>query len=234
DAVVSTIPLDYVVNFSDAIQAATVQATDFTVDGVSANSFNLSTPTQVAFHFNSAPCSTQGQHTMAMAAGPILRSSDNDDLAAFSAAFRYDAVPLVVTSTTPPAGGLFILPGPFTYDVTFNEPINPASVRTWDLVLGGITGATVDSVTVLPGNTTARFSLSGFTAQGVLTANIMSGAIADAFGNPGTAFASSYTVDVDTAPYPTPLTAKDPAGSLIYDPSVAGFISFAGDVDNFT
>src|SRR6185295_14554417 len=99
-------------------------------------------------------------HTMAMAAGAILRVSDADGLAAFSATFRYDAVVLQVTSTVLPVGGVFTLPGPFTYDVNFNEAVNPASVQTWDLVLSGITGAVVSAVTVLPGSTTARFTLA--------------------------------------------------------------------------
>ena len=233
-AVVSSIPLDYVVNFSDPIQNATVNATDFTVEGVAASSFVVNTATQVTFHFNSAPFTTQGVHTMAMAAGAILRSSDADGLAAFSGTFRYDALPLQVTSTVPPVGGVFILPGPFTYDVNFNEAINPASVQTWDLAIGGITGATVTGVTVLPGNTTARFTFSGISAQGPLQMIIMAGSITDTFGNPNTAFSASESVDLVTAPLPTPLTGKDPAGSLIYDPSLAGFISFAGDTDTYT
>ena len=50
---------------------------------------------------------------------------------------------LQVVSTTPAAGGTFTLPGPCTYDVTFNEPINPSSVATSSLVLSGISGAAV-------------------------------------------------------------------------------------------
>jgi hypothetical protein len=231
-AVVQIIPFDYVVNFSDAIQAATVDASDFTVDGVVADSFIINSPTQVTFHYLSAPFSVNGLHTMAMAADSILRSSDGDTLATFSGSFRWDSLLLQVTSTVPPNGS-FTPPGPFTYDVNFNEAINPATVQTFDLVLGGTTGAIVSTVTVLPGNTTARFTL-GNVEQGALTANIMAGAITDAFGNPGGSFSGAYTVDVVTAPYPTPLIAKNPPGSLIYDPTQNGNISFTGDVDTYT
>ncbi len=110
-AVVSTIPLDYVVNFNDPIQTATVHATDFLVDGVAASSFIVNTSTQVTFHFNVAPFSAQGLHTMAMADGAILRGSDADGLGAFSGTFRYDTVLLQVTSTVPPVGGVFTLAG---------------------------------------------------------------------------------------------------------------------------
>jgi len=245
-SVLSTIPLDYVVTFSDPIQTSTVQATDFKVDGVAANSFivNPST-TQVTFHFNVAPFAVQGLHTMAMAEGAILRVSDADGLGVFSGTFRYDAALLQVTSTVQPVGGVYILPGPFTYDVNFNEAIDPASIQTSDLVLSGISGAgggggtgggsvLVSAVSVLPGNTTARFAISGITSEGTLTASIFAGDITDAFGNPGATFTGTYSVDVITAAYPTPLTAKNPAGSLIYDPSMTGVISFAGDTDMFT
>jgi hypothetical protein len=233
-SVVATVPVDYVVNFSDAIQNATVDATDFTVDGIAANSFVVNTATQVTFHFNTAPFATQGLHTMAMAAGAILRSSDADGLAAFSGNFRYDAVQLQVTSTVQPVGGTYILPGPFTLDVNFNEPVDPASVQTWDLVLSNIAGAVVSAVTVLPGNTTARFTLSGITTQGSTTATIMAGGITDVFGNKGAAFGGVYQVDIVSTPLPTPLTGRDPAGSLIYDQSVVGFINLTGDLDTYT
>src|SRR5262249_6371363 len=59
-------------------------------------------------------------------------------------------------------------------------------------------------------------------------------AITDAFGNIGAAFTGSYVADIGTAPYPTPLLAKNPLGSLIYDPSISGNIGFAGDTDSFT
>ncbi len=234
-SVVSTIPLSYVVNFSDPIQVGTVQASDFTVDGVPATSFIVNTATQVTFNYSSMPFSTQGLHTMAMAAGAILRDPDSNPLNAFTGTFRYDTLLLQVVSTVPPfPNGVFTLPGPFTYDVNFNEPVDPASVQTADLMLSGIAGANVSGVTVLPGNTTARFTLSGITVEGTLTASIAAGLVTDAFGNPGAAFSAMYGVDIGTVSYPTPLLAKNPLGSLVYDPSIAGTINIAGDIDNFT
>jgi len=41
----------------------------------------------------------------------------------FAANFRYDVLALAVTSTVPPVNGTFTLPGPFTYDVNFNEEV---------------------------------------------------------------------------------------------------------------
>jgi hypothetical protein len=141
-----------------------------------------------------------------------------------------------VTSANPPfPNGVFTLPGPFTFTINFNEPVDPTSVQTTDLQLSGIPGAFVSGVTVLPGNTSAQFTLSGFgITEGALTASIAAGAVTDAFGNPGAAFSQTYQVDIGTVPYPTPLTAENPPGSLVYDPTASGLINFAGDTDGFT
>ena len=40
--------------------------------------------------------------------------------------------------------------------------------------------------------------------------------------------------DFDVMPFPTPLEAKAPLGSLIYDPAVSSTIGFVGDTDSFT
>jgi hypothetical protein len=144
-------------------------------------------------------------------------------------------VPLAVTSTSPGfTGGFFTLPAPFTYDVSFSEAFNPATLQTSDLVLTGITGATVTGVTAINGNTTARFTIGGITTEGTLNASIAAGALADTDGNPNLAFAGTYPVDFGTVPYPAPLVGKIPAGSLIYDPTASGTISFPGDTDSFT
>ena len=87
---------------------------------------------------------------MAMAAGASPSRSPAITLDAFSSTFHYDVVLLQVTATNPLANGIFTLPGPFTYDVTFNEPIDPASVTTSSLVLSGISGITVTGASVLP------------------------------------------------------------------------------------
>ena len=141
---------------------------------------------------------------------------------------------LQVLSTAPAANGVFVLPGPFTYNVTFNEPVTPASVTTSSLVLSGITGATVTGATVLPGNTTVRFTIGGITVEGAFGASIAAGAITDPAGNAGTAFSASYSVDIGTVAFPVPLTPVSPAGSLVYGGSTSGYITPAGDTDSFT
>ena len=142
--------------------------------------------------------------------------------------------PILVTSTSPPSNSTFTLPGPFNYEVTFNEPVAPASVKTTSLVLSGIAGATVTGVMVLPGNTTVRFILDGITAEGTLTASLAAGAVTDTAGNPSTAYSASYSVDFSMVSFPVPLKSIAPVGSLIYNGSVSGTISPIGDSDTFT
>ncbi len=233
-SVISNQPTTFTVNISEPANPATLQASDFTVNGIPASSFDY-TPgsTTILFTFGVSPVTTQGLQTMSIAAGAFTSAAAGDPVAAFTGTFRFDTLLLQVVETVPPVGGVFTLPSPFTYDVTFNELINPASVQPGDLMLSGIAGSTVTAASVLPGNTTVRFTLN-VPIEGTLTAAIPAGAITDTFGNAGAPFTGSYIVDIGTVPYPTPLLAKNPQGSLIYDPSIAGVIGIAGDTDSFT
>ena len=84
--------------------------------------------TTITFGYASSPVTAQGLQTMHLDAGAFTRAGDGSPVTPFDVNFRYDAVPLQVTSTNPPAGGTFTLPGPFTFDVTFNEPVDASSV----------------------------------------------------------------------------------------------------------
>jgi len=235
-SVISTQPTTFTVNISEPVDPASLQASDFAVNGISASNFEYTPGSMtIVFTFDASPVTTEGLQTMSVAAGAFTGAVTGNPVGAFTGTFRFDTLLLQVVATAPPVGGVFTIPGPFTYDVTFNEPINPASVQPGDLQLSGIAGSTVVAASVLSGNTTVRFTINA-TIEGALTASIPAGAITDAFGNAGAAFTGTYIVDIGTAPYPTPLLAKDPQGALIYDPSAAGNsnIGFAGDTDSFT
>ena len=192
-SIISTQPNDFVVNLSDAVNPGTVQASDFTVNGTPADSFLLSNGnTTITFHFNASPVTMQGVQTMHIAAGAFTRVSDGQGIFDFTCTFRYDALQLQVTTTNPPVGGNFTGPGSSTYDVNFNEAVDPTTVQTSDLMLSGVAG-TVTNVSVINGNTTARFTLN-FTSifSGMVTASIAAGSISDQFGNPNAAFSGNY------------------------------------------
>jgi len=231
---ITVAPTTFTLTVSAPVNPATLQGADLVVNGVPANSVSyVPGSTTITFNYASPPV-VQGLQNMQVAAGAFNRASDNSPVSAFTASFRFDATPLQVVATSPPINGTFTLPTPFTYDVQFNEAVTPSSVQTTDLMLSGLTGATVTAVTVLPGNTVARFTLGGIITEGTLTASIAAGAIADAFGNGGNAFTANYQVDFGIVAYPTPLEPKNPLGSMIYDPTVPGVINFPGDTDTFT
>ena len=194
--IINTLPNDFVVNLSEAAGPGTVQAGDFTVNGLPADSFVLSNGNAtITFHFNSSPVVTQGVQTMHIPAGAFNRASDNQGVFDFTCTFRYDALQLQVVSTNPPVGGTFSPPAPnnYQYDVNFNEAVDAASVQTSDLTVSGTGVPSVTGVSVISGNMTARFTLH-MNFGGSLSASIAAGAIADQFGNPGAAFSGSYTV----------------------------------------
>src|SRR6266478_5456523 len=195
-SVVTTQPTDFIVNLSDAVNSGTVDPIDFTVNGTPADSDSFSNgDLTITFHFNSTPVVNQGEQTMHIPQDAFTRQSDNQGVFEFNCTFRYDETLLAVTDTVPPVGGTFQPPGPasYTYDVNFNEPVDPSSVQTTDLHLSGVPGTTVTNVQVINGNMTAEFTLN-FTSifSGTLTVNIPAGAITDQFGNPGAAFTGTY------------------------------------------
>ena len=74
--------VDFTATFSDPLQAASLQASDFTVNGTPANSVT-NTSTTATFHFNATPI-TLSTNTMAIAGGAILRNSDGAALQPFA------------------------------------------------------------------------------------------------------------------------------------------------------
>jgi hypothetical protein len=194
--VVGTAPVQFVVNLSDPALPSSVQATDFTVNGTPADSFTYPGPpsTQITFTFNSTPV-VQGLNTMHIPAGAILRNSDSMPIFDFTCTFRFGTTQLMVTTTNPPVGGTFQPPGPadYTYDMNFNEAMDPTSVQTTDLHLSGIPGSTVTAVTVINNNMTAEFTIHiASIFSGTLTVNLPAGAITDPNGNPCAAFTGTY------------------------------------------
>ena len=196
-SVVTTAPVDFVINLTDAVNTSTVQAGDFTVNG---NPSNL-TPTfsngntTITFHFSNSPVVTQGVQTMHIPAGAFNRQSDGQPNLEFICTFCYAITPLQVTTTVPPAGGTFSRPAPgdYQYNVNFNQAVDPASVQTSDLTLTGNAGGSVTNVQLINGNMTAEFTLH-FNFGGSVTASIGAGSITAMGCNGNVAFSANYTV----------------------------------------
>jgi hypothetical protein len=194
--VVGTAPTVFTVDLSDPVDPATVDATDFTVNGTPADSAGLSNGDQtITFTFDTSPV-ISGENTMHIDAGAFNQASNNDPVLEFNCTFRFTEEQLAVTDTDPPVGGTFTPPAPgtYTYDVNWNVPVDPASVATTDLQMSGNAGASVTGVTVTNGNMTTEFTLN-IAFGGSLTAEIAAGAITDADGNPSAEFSGNYTVE---------------------------------------
>ena len=235
-SVLSTVPTSYSITFSNAINPSSLQAGALTVNGIPATAVTLSSNDETAkFTFSTNPVAAQGLQTMAMAANSVTeQGSPSTGLESFTATFRYDVVLQQVTSTSPAVGGVFTLPSPVTYTMNFNEAVLPSSVSTSSIYLSGIPGATVQSYSILPGNMSVQFTIGGISSEGYLTIGLPAGGVTDPYGNPCLAFSGTYTTDIVQAPFPTPLTAESPLGSMVYDGSVNALVNFPTDTDSWT
>ncbi len=226
--VVGTPPTDFSLTFSGAYTPNSIAASDLKVNGIAANSFTLTSSTTVKFHYNSTPVTTQGLQSMTVAAGLISSATGDPRNLAFSASFRYDAVVITIDSTTPANGSITTLP--FTsLTAHFNEAFDPATIGNANLTLsqGSITGfSIVDAQTV-------TYTVTGATNPGTELITMDPGAVTDAFGNPGGAYAGSLILVNTPVPFPTPLLPVTPDGSLIYQGSTTGTIT-AGSVDAYS
>ena len=145
-SVVTTQPTDFVINLSDAVNEGTVDPSDFTVNGIPADSDSFSNGDQtITFTLQHLTGGKPGRADDAYSPGAFTRQSDNQGVLEFNCTFRYDETLLSVTDTVPPVGGTFDPPGPatYTYDMNFNEPVDPASVQTSDLHFSGVPGSRV-------------------------------------------------------------------------------------------
>jgi murein DD-endopeptidase MepM/ murein hydrolase activator NlpD len=232
-AIVATPPTSFVINFNEAVVPASVLASTLQVNGISATGVSLNgNNTAATFTFTTSPVTAQGVQSMVLAANTIT-GVDGATNTVYSSTFYYDALPLAVTSTTPAAGGTFTLPGSsYTYQVTFNEPIDPATVSTSNLTLSQ---GTVTAAAVQAGNQSVVYTITGLVTESTLTVTIPSGTLVDQYDNPVfTAFTGTYNLDVGTAPLPTSLTPVGPSGSQVYTSGTPGVINFAGDTEKFT
>ena len=166
---------------------------------------------------------------MSIAAGALLRASDNGGNLAWNASFRYDTHVMNVASTNPINGAVVTIP--FTHlELNFDEAVGSGSVGADDLVLSQ---GSVESAAMVDADTVG-YTLTGITTEGTLTVSLGAGAVTDVWGNPGAAYSGDFIVDIGTVAFPTPLTRLSPDGSLIYDGSVSASIAPGNDSDSFT
>lgn len=228
---VTTAPTSFTVRLSEPIAAASLAGSDLTVNGIPATSFtfNAGDPAAVTFQFAASPVSTPGPQTIAIAAGAILRASDNGPIKAWSVGFHYDPVPLTVASAS--LTDLSDILAPVTaLRLTFTRDIDFTSVQTGDLSLtvGTVTGvSSIDSRTV-------EFALSGLTAEGVVEANLGAGTVLDTVGNRTQAWVATYLLDRVDGAFPGQMMPLGPAGTQAYRGRTTGYAGTVADTDRYT
>ena len=98
--VVGTPPTDFTLNLSGPADPATVQGSDFMVNGTPANTaILLNGNTTITFHFSISPV-TQGLNTMHIPAGAF--NCGNGPVQEFTCTFTYQASTPTPTPTQPP------------------------------------------------------------------------------------------------------------------------------------
>ncbi|MEE8451643.1 MAG: S8 family serine peptidase, partial [Thermoguttaceae bacterium] len=225
--IITSMPTEFTIDFSDPYIEATVAAGDLRINGTPADSVVMTDADTLTFQFATSPIVEQGPQKISMASGSVERVGDSWPAESFKAIFNYDEVPMEVVSTDP-AGGKFSGLPLTGLTIDFNEPYRPESIGTDDLILsrGSVTGFSLldaDSV---------QYMLDGLQDDGMLTVEMVAGAVVDVHGNPMQAFVETVELDYGEVPYPVPLEQVSPAGSLIYDPSVPGVIG-EEDIDSF-
>ena len=171
-AIVAAPPTDFTIHFSNAVDEGSVLPEALQVNTQPATSVTIVDVDTLTFHYASSPVTSEGLQTMSMIAGALLRQGDNQPLLAFGQTFRFDQLPLSVSSLTPTAGSLVTLPLT-SVTLHFNEAVDPASVSSGDLQ---VSQGTVSQATLVDASTIA-FTLSGVTTEGTLNLHLAAGAV---------------------------------------------------------
>ena len=251
-ASISSAPSYIDVIFSDVIDVATLQASDFRVDGVAATGFSMLGASSVRFNL-STPI-IPGVHDMSIAAGSILDSIASP-IDTFVGYFTIDTTaPRVVGSSISPNDTLS--GNSISYQVRFDEAMSTAALDSSDFTLRGINlnvfytplnfsfDGAGDTLSInfinLPVDNYTLTLLSGNSRFEDRAGNDLDGEISSyplpphASGN-GVAGGNTvipFSLEGPDLAFPV-LQEIAPLGSLAFQSSLSTTIS-AGDTDNFT
>ncbi len=223
----------YQINFNYPFDPspANIDISKVSVNGITPIAYTIIDSDTLQFDFATNPVTSQGTHTISVAAGATKRLSNGEVSAAYLGTFDFDVVPLAVSSITPTSNSVITLSGPFTIDVHFNEVIAPSSIGTDDLTLSI---GTVASATALDADS-VRYTITGVNTETTLNVNLPVGKLSDPNGLVNReAFSASFFLDFATIAFPSTLVQQQPAGSMIYSASDTRLIGFTGDVDAYT
>ncbi len=164
-----------------------------------------------------------GSHTFEVRA---VDTALNADPTPASHAWLINTAHLALTIEQDPAQPDPTNAAPILFQLTFSKPIDPDTLTTDDLTLGGTAPGTLAAVIteVAPNDaTTFQVALSGMSATGTVTLTLAEGKVHDTLGNPNTASLSAdneVTYDVDkldvtTLDLDVKYTGKGPNGFAV-------------------
>ncbi|MFV2070891.1 MAG: Ig-like domain-containing protein, partial [Pirellulales bacterium] len=213
----------------------------------------------VEFTFDQSIDALEGLHTVNLAAGVLtdLAGVPNEP---FTETFVLDTTaPRVLSTTwngTPLGESRILLPGPFTFAATFDEPIEVGALDTEDIVLRNDLTGTVVTPFFFYDATSRTLSVSfGLLPEGDYTLTLVSrgDAFIDTVGNAldgeasgtspdgtvtgdgmqGGDYTLPFRIDADSRDIDPQFRRVKPFGSLVYRAQIEDTISFDQDVDTF-
>ena len=242
-------PSTFTVHFNDLLQLTSVQSSDLLVDGIAASNVTITDATTAVF---TLPAFAEGSHQVTINAGAIL-DRQATPIQPFTSTFIIDQTGPRITASSIHEGDTVPV-GNLVYTAVFNEDMNTTTLDPTDFSLvGGWSGAyTPDSFAWIDPRT-VRLQFGGL-GDDTYTLTLLSGAgqfqdlvgntldgephtpfsLPSGNGHSGGSFLVHFTADAAVAPFPTPLSANDPLGSLIYNGSTQAVIGAKSDVDSYT
>jgi RHS repeat-associated protein len=239
-AMLNIFPSSVTLSFSQPVLLTSMSADDLIVGGNPASSV-IAIDAQTLQFDTSLTNTGDNTYNVSLPVGALQDIYGNTNTE-FSMSFAFDSAPPEMTSSSI-AEGDGIGSGPFTFTANFSEELASADLAAEDITLieqysGNAIAPTSFVYHYLDADPQLTVEFPDL-ADGRYTLTLKSGAAAfrDLAGNPlggGSDITINFSVDSDTLAYPVPLEAKEPLGSLIYDPQAQGVLYEPEDTDTFT
>lgn len=186
---VSEPPTVYRLWFSAPVDPRTASASGFLVNGQAADEVRVTGATQVEFRFTRSPVAQEGPQRVELSAGAVRQMGTARAVSPWEGIFYYDRLPGRIVSADPPPGAVVSAP-PREFVLSWNEPLDPASVRAADLLLsdGFVVAAALRNAN------TVVYQLAELPADGTVEFVLPAGSLRDVYGNPQPGFAGSWTI----------------------------------------
>ena len=218
------------VSFSSSVLLSSVSDSDFTIDGNDATGFTLVSPDTLSFSFATT---SNGIHDVSISGVENLRGTV---LTPDSFTFQTDDVPPAVVSSSI-ADGAVLAPGPLTEVVTFNEPIQPSSVSSSDILLfGEVRGIEYSPSTISFDPTDTILTITYASLPSDAYQFTLEAGPANFLSLASVPLPSSYVINFTMPAGTTTLTGLQPVlplGSLVYNTTVDNALLSPTDVDTY-